>query len=395
MLMMLMLAAAVASGMSPRDTALDMISHAYTNYMQHAFPHDELKPLSASYTDSLELLGNAPHNPLSNYQGTALTLIDSIDTLILAQQYQQASDAILWITQHISFDIDVRVHLFETNIRVLGGLLAAHFLATDHHINSKLTFTYNNQLVPIAQDLGYRLLPAFKTNTGLPYAWINLKHGVLKDEVLDSCTAGAGTLLLEFGALSFVTKDMTFYNVAKKALLALWDMRCIETGLIGNSFNIKTKRWTNSDAGIGSGIDSFYEYLLKSYVLFGDPQFYEIFQTAYNASNRYLKNGPWYIEAEMFSGRPIHFQFNSLQAFWPGMQILYGDLEGAIPTIDAFYSIWEKYGALPERFLFGSNVAHSTEYHYPLRPELVESIYFAYRATKNSKYLEVCVPFII
>ena len=27
--------------------------HAFDNYMAHAFPHDELKPLSKSFTDSL------------------------------------------------------------------------------------------------------------------------------------------------------------------------------------------------------------------------------------------------------------------------------------------------------------------------------------------------------
>jgi ER degradation enhancer, mannosidase alpha-like 1 len=286
------------------------------------------------------------------------------------------------------------VHLFETNIRILGGLLSAHFLAIDPFIAPKLSFKYNGQLVDIAHDLGKRLLPAFNTQSGIPYAWVNLRHGVEPQETFDSCTAGAGTLLLEFGALSFVTKDMAFYNAARKALDVLWGMRCSETNLLGNSFNIQSLQWTSLDSGIGSGIDSFYEYLIKSFVYFSDYDLYERFKIAYNATKRYLKNGPWYIEAEMLSGRPTHLQFNSLQAFWPGMQVLYGDIAEAIPTLDAFFSIWEKFDSLPERYYFGSNTAHSTEFHYPLRPELIESTYFMYRATKNPKYLDVIISII-
>jgi len=64
--------------------------------------------------------------------------------------------------------------IIQCNIRVLGGLVSAHLLASD---SSKKLFqgTYNNQLLVLAEDLGKRFLPAFNTPTGLPYAWINLK----------------------------------------------------------------------------------------------------------------------------------------------------------------------------------------------------------------------------
>lgn len=62
----------------------------------------------------------------------------------------------------------------QCNIRVLGGLVSAHILATDS-TNRLGQRVYNNELLNLAQDLGQRFLPAFDTPTGLPYAWVNLK----------------------------------------------------------------------------------------------------------------------------------------------------------------------------------------------------------------------------
>ena len=61
---------------------------------------------------------------------------------------------------------------------------------------------YNNQYLSLAIDLGLRLLPAFQTKTGIPYSRVNLRNGVRENEDTETCLAGAGTLLLEFGALS-------------------------------------------------------------------------------------------------------------------------------------------------------------------------------------------------
>lgn len=91
----------------------------------------------------------------------------------------------------------------------------------------------------------------------------------------------------------------------------------------------------------------------------------------------------------MNSGRPSHYQFNSLQAFWPALQVLSGEVEEAEATLESFFGIWKKFGALPERFLLNSNMAHSTEKYYPLRPELIESTYYLYMATDDHKYLHV------
>lgn len=152
-----------------------MFYHAYENYLTHAFPHDELKPLSKSFTDSLSELGNLKleHLP-QDYNGSALTLIESLSSLVIMGNNTEFERAVLWLSENLNFDVDARINLFECNIRVLGGLVSAHILATDS-ANRLVQGSYKNRLLTLAEDLGRRFLPAFDTPTGLPYAWINLK----------------------------------------------------------------------------------------------------------------------------------------------------------------------------------------------------------------------------
>lgn len=63
--------------------------------------------------------------------------------------------------------------VFETNIRVVGGLLSAHVLALvvkeKQQANGGYLQWYNSQLLDMAKDIGFRLLPAFESATGIPH----------------------------------------------------------------------------------------------------------------------------------------------------------------------------------------------------------------------------------
>ena len=107
-----------------RETVREMFYHAYGAYMRLAFPHDELRPISQTHTDSLIELGNAVKPRRERYSGVALTLIDALDTLAVLGNASEFGWAVRWVSEHVSFDQDVDVSLFETNIRVLGGLLS-------------------------------------------------------------------------------------------------------------------------------------------------------------------------------------------------------------------------------------------------------------------------------
>ncbi len=62
---------------------------------------------------------------------------------------------------------------------------------------------------------------------------VNLCYGVPDDEPMETCTAGAGTLTLEFTLLSRLLGDPVYENVARRAVRALWDHRHRRTGLVG------------------------------------------------------------------------------------------------------------------------------------------------------------------
>ncbi|KEH42783.1 putative glycoside hydrolase family 47 [Medicago truncatula] len=356
-----------------RNEVGEMFYHAFNGYMDNAFPLDELKPLSCKGEDTLG--------------GYALTLIDSLDTLALLGDRERFAASVEWIGKNLRFDmINKTVSVFETTIRVLGGLISAHQIASDYATGMRVP-SYDNQLLNLAEDLARRLLPAFDTPTGIPFGSVNLLHGVDKHESKITSTAGGGTLTLEFGVLSRLTNDPIFEQVTKNAVLAIWARRS-KLNLVGAHINVFTGEWTQKDAGIGTSIDSFYEYLLKAYLLFGDEEYLYIFKEAYAAAMHYLYHDPWYVEVNMDSAAIVWPLFNSLQAFWPGLQVLAGDINPAIRTHAAFLSVWRRYGFTPEGFNLASLSVQHGQKSYPLRPELIESTYWLYKATRDPRYLD-------
>jgi mannosidase alpha-like ER degradation enhancer 1 len=237
----------------------------------------------------------------------------------------------------------------------------------------------------IALDLGERLLKAFDTETGMPYAWVNLRFGVRVGETAETNVAAVGSYALEFGALSRMTGDWRFERASKRAIQALWSRRS-DRDLLGNTIDVKTGRWINRSGGIGAGCDSFFEYLLKAYVAFGDAEALDVFGDAYVAVMKWYHDDGWYHEAHLDNGAPTHMQATSLQAFWPGLQTLLGDLESANKTWSKFFALWTFFGAQPERFLYRESAVHPSEKQYPLRPELVESTALLFAATKDDAF---------
>ncbi|KAK9708768.1 hypothetical protein K7432_009418 [Basidiobolus ranarum] len=370
-----------------RDKAKEMFYHGFNNYMTHGFPLDELNPLNCSGRGRDKKDPNNIHvnDVLGEY---TLTLIDSLDTLALLGDQKGFEEAVNLVIQTVDFDLDSKVQLFEVNIRVLGGLLSAHQLAIDEKLGYKIQ-GYKGELLDMAYDLGIRLLPAFgHSRTRIPYPRVNLRYGLPKGETSETCTAGAGSLMLEFGVLSKLTNDSRFDEVARTAIHGLWNRRS-KSNLIGNVIDVESGKWIHPIASTGAGVDSFYEYMLKSYVLFGDAEFIQIYQQAYKAIMEQVvdKSGYFYLNVNMYSGELAATWIDSLSAYFAGVQVLAGDLENAIKSHLVFYNLWRKYHAIPERFDLNSK--KPVVVHYPLRPEFVESTYLLYQATKDPFYLTV------
>lgn len=100
--------------------------------------------------------------------------------------------AVKLVINDVSFDTDVIVSLFETNIRMLGyvvhkitktikfkfeksfsGLLSGHVLAEYLQQRNDGFSWYQSELLHLAKDLGYRFLPAFNSTTGIPYGRVS------------------------------------------------------------------------------------------------------------------------------------------------------------------------------------------------------------------------------
>lgn len=151
-----------------------------------------------------------------------------------------------------------------------------------------------------------------------------------------------------------------------------------------------TGNWIQKHTGIGAGVDSFYEIILKSAILLGDNKLLKMFETAYIAIQQHSNFFHLNYEVDMNLGnKSIHsFIISSLQAFWPGLEVLSGRIELAIKSFDALYNIWEKYEALPDMYNnFDKSLNKVWGRDYPLRPELIESAYHLYMATKDQKYV--------
>ncbi|NWQ77373.1 EDEM3 protein, partial [Columbina picui] len=357
---------------------------------EHAYPADELMPLTCRG----RVRGQEPsRGDVDDALGKfSLTLIDTLDTLVVLNKTKEFEEAVKKVIKDVNLDNDIVVSVFETNIRVLGGLLGGHSVAIMLKEKGEYMQWYNGELLHMAKDLGYKLLPAFNTTSGLPYPRVNLKFGVRHPEArtgteTDTCTACAGTLILEFAALSRFTGTSIFEEYARKALDFIWEKRQRSSNLVGVTINIHTGDWVRKDSGVGAGIDSYYEYLLKAYVLLGDDSFLERFNTHYDAIMRYISQPPLlldvHIHKPMLNARTW---MDSLLAFFPGLQVLKGDIRPAIETHEMLYQVIKKHNFLPEAFTTDFRVHWA---QHPLRPEFAESTYFLYKATGDPYYLEV------
>lgn len=117
----------------------------------------------------------------------------------------------------------------------------------------------------------------------------------------------------------------------------------------------------------------------------------DMFWTSYKAVRRYIHKKPWYLPVDMYTGQTSSLGHCSLGAFWPGMQVLLGDIDEAIETTRAHYSVWRRYGSIPEGYQVWSKRPVTGQVNYPLRPELIESVFMLHWATNDSSWIGVAM----
>eukprot|EP01059_Diplonema_ambulator_P005032 TRINITY_DN14768_c0_g1_i1.p1 TRINITY_DN14768_c0_g1~~TRINITY_DN14768_c0_g1_i1.p1 ORF type:complete len:662 (+),score=191.04 TRINITY_DN14768_c0_g1_i1:1111-3096(+) len=362
-----------------REEVRDMFYHAYNSYMENAYPAAELRPVSCRGGD------------FSFSDIPALTLIDTLDTLAVlgdVQGFQRGVDAITTVLA--DFDFDLNVSVFETTIRVLGGLLSAHIFASTPKYGFADTdsWQYSGRLLTLATDLADRLSAAFPNDQGIPYGTVNLRHGVPEGETPIASVAGAGSLSVEFFVASVLTGDPKYAKIATRASRLLFDSRS-SIGLVGKHINAKTFEWTETASGIGTNADSFYEYLFKMYMLAGSEESWDMFEETYEAVMAFISDGDWYPDVHMKTGELQRQRVEGLLAFWPGLQTLIGDHESAANTMNALMFIWRSANFLPEGYEYKNRQvgANAVDQSYLLRPEFIESLVYLRKATNDDSWL--------
>lgn len=407
--------------------------HAWSGYKKYAMGFDELMPLS--------------HRGVDGLGGLGATIVDALDTAMIMGADEVVTEAGSWIETHLSHRIKEKgqVNLFETTIRVLGGLLSAYHLSGgEQGMNSTHMGPKSIVYLETAKQLADLLLSAFTSSpTPIPFSDVVLRdHSAHPAPDGQSSTSEVSTLQLEFNYLSTVSGDPKYGVEAMKVLEHLKTLPKVE-GLVPIYISPHSGEFNGENIRLGSRGDSYYEYLIKVWLQQGaerDGNFkylYDMYEEATKGIRHLLvqKSIPkgLVFVGELPSGSKGAFspKMDHLVCFLPGTLALgatkgitkekamkdnlltFEDLENLKLAEDLAKTCFEMYtvtstGLAPEIAYFhtedyfeqgldGGN--KSSEYmndiiikyadrHNLLRPETVESLFVLYRITENPKYRE-------
>ncbi|ELK07409.1 Endoplasmic reticulum mannosyl-oligosaccharide 1,2-alpha-mannosidase [Pteropus alecto] len=424
---------------SRQKAVVDAFRHAWLGYRKFAWGHDELKPVSRSF---------------SEWFGLGLTLIDSLDTMWILGLKKEFGEARRWVSKKLQFQKDVDVNLFESTIRLLGGLLSAYHLSGDALFLQK------------AEDLGNRLLPAFRTPSKVPYSDVNLGTGVARpprwtsggrgDEhpagvpravsshgsyevpgtgraspravaipysdvnlgtgvarpprwTSDSTVAKVTSIQLEFRELSRLTGATKFREAVEEVTKHVHSLSGKKDGLVPMFINVHSGLFTHRGVfTLGARADSYYEYLLKQWIQGGktDQRLLDDYLEAVDGIRKHLlrRSEPSKLT---FVGELAHGRFSAkmdhLVCFLPGTLALGAHhglpaehMQLARALMDTCYQMNRQMetGLSPEIAHFNLQPQKSqkdvlvkpADRHNLLRPETVESLFYLYRFTGDRKY---------
>lgn len=206
-------------------------------------------------------------------KGLGWIIVDSLDTMMLMNQTTRLSHAREWISTKLTWEQDQDVSTFETTIRMLGGLLSAHYLSTEFPDLAPLDEddpgTPGEDLyLEKGKDLADRLISAFDTPSGIPYSSVNLEKfkGIPSPSDRGAAsTAEATSVQLEFKYLAKLTGEKAFWDVAEKVMEVV-DGNNIKDGLVPIFIHPSSGEFRGENIRLGSRGDSYYEYLIKQYL---------------------------------------------------------------------------------------------------------------------------------
>ena len=338
---------------------------AWDLYREHAWGKDEIKPVSGT-TSSFPLKGHH----------LGLSLIEALDTLWVMGLDSRFQDGVDWVKANADFDVDGEVSVFETSIRLVGGLLSAHHACGDPVLLAK------------AKDLADRLLPAFDTPTGFPFRFINLKTGAVRDA--ETNPAEIGTFLPEWGTLSRLTGDRRYRRVAKRAVVNLFARRS-RLDLLAVKIDARTGQWLDRRATVGSYADSYYEYLWDGWQLLGDAECLQMYRVCTAAILRHQQDRRdghlWIADVDFETGKIVSTEQDELASFYGGLLAQGGAVREGAAVTESWAALQDRFGILPEAYDYARGVP--TAVTNALRPELADSAFNLWLLDRNPRWREI------
>lgn len=190
-------------------------------------------------------------------KGLGWIIVDSLDTMMIMNLSEPLAESRQWLQDSLTYDQDQEVNTFETTIRMLGGLLSAHYLAGKlPGVSSESDPVYLEKAI----DLGDRLLPAYKSQAGIPYSGVNIGSkisGLSHDDSGASTMAEAGTLQLEMKYLSYLTGNDEYWRRAEHVIKILDDIE-MDDGLLPIFVHPDLAGFMTLEIRLGSRGDSYY-----------------------------------------------------------------------------------------------------------------------------------------
>ncbi|KAL9651488.1 hypothetical protein ABK040_001434 [Willaertia magna] len=372
-----------------RNAIRNAFLHAWKGYEKVAFGHDEVRPVTNDSRD--------------NFGGLGATIVDSMDTMLLMDLKDEYLKCREYIVNDLNFDKDQWVSVFETNIRYIGGLLSVYELTKD------------NLFLEKARDLANKLIPAFHNETGFPYTEVNLKTGNFRNAQWHkkaTILSEVGSLQLEWKYLSKKLNNYKYFNLTDNIIKQLDEQEKKYIGLYSVFIASINGKLIGDHITLGALGDSFYEYLLKQWILFKDKRSFKMYREFMKGLKSYLiaKSKPNHLVyiSEFINGH-LSAKFDHLVCFAPGMLAL-GSTEWVNKGMninqeelneelqlakDIALTCYETYkrqatGIGPEIVNFNNETNDFNNQHsiYILRPELIESLFILYRITGDLKYKE-------
>lgn len=223
----------------------EAVNYTFHKYEAKAWGHDAISPITGEPSDWCKL---------------GVLVLDSLSTLKLTGLDEEFERGRSLAERMLQTESPHGMHsLFETSIRVFGGLLGAHALTGDR------------VFLDAALRLGDNLVGSFNTQSHLPNNLVDVGTG--ESQPAWTSLADAGTFFMEFAYLSHISGNQTFVQAANNTQQAIMDsadkagihgLLPINIGSAGNSI-----AFFNRETSLGAGGDSYFEYLLKGWLLTG------------------------------------------------------------------------------------------------------------------------------